>query len=104
MGNGKEDITFCTEGFRTTTLCSPSSVKESKFLNDSVRCIWRQLPKVRQYESTPFAVCHFHCCMHVTFLLELGSLREGSVDLCSSIAWLNVMLMYFYIFSQLNKK
>ncbi|XP_074906936.1 protein FAM221A isoform X2 [Buteo buteo] len=29
MGNGKEDITFCTEGFRTTTLCSPSSVKES---------------------------------------------------------------------------
>lgn len=104
MGNGKEDIAFCTGGFRTTALGSPSSVKESKFLNDSVRCIWRQLPQVRRYESTPFTVCHFHCCMHVTFLLELGSLREGSVDLCSSIAWLNIMLMYFYIFSQLNKK
>ncbi|KAK4826076.1 LOW QUALITY PROTEIN: hypothetical protein QYF61_005035, partial [Mycteria americana] len=28
MGNGKEDIAFCTGGFRTTSLASPSSVKE----------------------------------------------------------------------------
>lgn len=97
MGNGKEDSTFCTGGFRTTSLASPSSVKERKFLNDLVRCIWRQPPKVRQYESTPFAVCRFYYCMHMTFILERGSLRERSVDLCTSIAWLNIMLMYFYI-------
>lgn len=52
---------------RTTSLALLSPVKECKCLNDSVRYRWRQPPKIRQHESTPFAVSHFHCCTHMTF-------------------------------------
>lgn len=103
MASGKENVACCTGGFRTTPLASPSPVKECKFLNDAVRYICGQTPEVRQYEGTLLAVCRFHYRVHVTFLLELGSLRDRSVDLCSSIAWLNITLKYFYIFSQLTK-
>lgn len=104
MGSGKEDIAYCMGGFRSTPLASPSPVKEHEFLNNAVRYICGQLPEVRQYEGTLLAVCHFHYHVHVTFLLELGSLRERSVDFCFSIARLNITSKYFYIFSQLTRK
>ena len=85
MRSGKEDSSFCTGGFRTTSLVSPGPVKESKSLNASDSAYGDGCLKIPSMKA-PCLQYVTSSCMHMPFLPELGNLRERSVDLHSSIA------------------
>lgn len=103
MRNGKEDITFCTGGFKTTCSVSLGPVKS---LNLWMLQIGAYGDRCLKMDSTKAPCLQFvtSICMHLPFLPELGSLRKRSVDLPSFIALLTITLIYFYVFSQLSRK